>query len=170
MIAYTDGTRFEGYFKEGKRDGPGRWIVAGLAKGEKNVRELNYDLNIAKKNQTESLKCKDKHDIIFGSCLKSVRGQSKVNDIYSVLLKRIKIEKDMEAIVQHYEQFRLRDIASENSNVKFIRKYQTVEAQIRPEGTDYFINGAGYFGEWILNSKKEKWVPNGRGIVINFSK
>jgi hypothetical protein len=32
------------------------------------------------------------------------------------------------------------------------------------------MNGSSYLGEWIMNPKTHSWIPDGRGIVINYQK
>jgi len=56
IIAYMDGSKFEGYFKGGRRDGPGRWIISGLHPLEKAKRGAVFSDDIEKKNQADSEK------------------------------------------------------------------------------------------------------------------
>jgi len=50
VVAYTDGSRFEGFYSAGKRHGPGRWIIAGLQPGEIPYREADFENGVEKVN------------------------------------------------------------------------------------------------------------------------
>ena len=43
VLAYTDGSRYEGFFKNGTRHGPGRWIMAGCTRRETAVRYVEFE-------------------------------------------------------------------------------------------------------------------------------
>lgn len=77
---------------------------------------------------------------------------------------------DLAEFLDEFNQFAIWDkleCASENQNVRYIKKGQTIEALT--EGNS-FMSGSFYFGEWIMTQDTHKWVPDGRGIIINWAK
>ena len=64
---------------------------------------------------------------------------------------------------------------SEEANTRAIRLCQAVDLaadiedeKIKHERSSWFLHGAAYFGEWKRDFNDDRWLPDGRGIVINY--
>lgn len=166
-----DGSRFEGFYVGGQRHGPGRWIIAGLQPGERPVREGTFENGEEKANQSNSQIYQEHHNNIFKACLTKNSGSLNLYRKLKQEVKKLKVDHLAEA----YEKFGLYEQSSDNANTRAILRFQPVDLVLNPdEDKDsrhdkekWFLHGAAYFGEWKRDAK-DRWVPDGRGIVINY--
>ena len=103
VIAYNDGSRYEGYFQKGYRHGPGRWIIAGVIHGEVAIRDVDYANGHLKKSSM-SADIHAKHNQLYSLYLDK-RAKPEYSEVTKYLLDRVGSTKDYNAILDQIKKF-----------------------------------------------------------------